>query len=399
MEASTRSRNLHPFPARMAPEIALAKIRELTTAGAVVLDPMCGSGTVPRLALQQGRRAIACDLDPLAVMMTRTACRTGLSTNLAARAQDLIIDAKRLRNPSPSWIQRDSDTQDFVNYWFASQQRDQLGRLARVLAERPTSDDPLRIALSRIIITKDGGASLARDTSHSRPHRVRDDNPFDVYAGFERAATRIEAAVGEVPRDRTANIRTVDARSLGFVERSSVDLVVTSPPYLNAIDYLRGHRMSLVWLGWTIGDLRQVRGGSIGSERGIKRPTASIAQLAHEAIPCVDKLSSRHRGLVWRFALDVDHLCRSFARVTKPGGYLVFVVADSQLKGVPIPNSALCRIAAERSGFRLDDVTTRELPAQHRYLPPPLTSVGTMASRMGVEVIMTLSRCIQSAIC
>lgn len=391
-EESNRRRNLHPFPARMAPDIALDKIRELTSVGDVVLDPMCGSGTVPRLALQQDRKAIACDLDPLAVMMTRTACKTRLSSDLAARAQDLVLEAKRLRHSNPPWIQQDGDTKHFVEYWFAEQQRDQLGRLARILAARPTSDDPLRLALSRTIITKDGGASLARDTSHSRPHRVRDDNSFDVYIGFELAAARIESAVGAVSTGRAGNIRNVDARSLSFVGRSSVDLIVTSPPYLNAIDYLRGHRMSLVWLGWQIGDLREVRGMSIGTERGVLHPTPAVAQLAKAAIPNVDELSSRHRSLVYRFVHDIDRLCRSFARVTRPEGHLVFVVADSLLKGVRVENSALCRLAAQRAGFQLDDISTRELPARHRYLPPPLTSSGAMASRMAEEVVLTLSR-------
>ena len=43
--------------------------------------------------------------------------------------------------------------------------------------------------------------------------------------------------------------------------------MVTSPPYLNAIDYMRGHKMSLVWMGWTIGALRDVRGEAVGVER------------------------------------------------------------------------------------------------------------------------------------
>ena len=37
------------------------------------------------------------------------------------------------------------------------------------------------------------------------------------------------------------------------MQQGSVDLTVTSPPYLNAIDYLRGHKMSLVWMGVVAG--------------------------------------------------------------------------------------------------------------------------------------------------
>ena len=376
----------------MAPDIALQKIEELTSPGDVVLDPMCGSGTVPRLALEQDRQAIACDLDPLAVMMTRTACRTVLSSNLASRAEDMVNRAKRLRRSIPSWIEQDAATTEFVNYWFAEQQREQLGRLARVLADRPTTDDPLRLAMSRLIITKEGGASLARDTSHSRPHRVRDDNDFDVYAGFLREAERIEATVAGLANERSVSVRTVDARALKFVPRGSVTLIVTSPPYLNAIDYLRGHRMSLVWLGWRVDQLREVRGTSIGSERGMRNPPARVSELAEQAVPRLGELTPRNRHLVYRYADDIDRLMRSFARVTRPGGHLVLVVADSQLRGVPVSSSTTCALGAQRAGFALEEVTTRELPSKHRYLPPPLANSGAMASRMDTEVVLSFTR-------
>ena len=46
-----------------------------------------------------------------------------------------------------------------------------------------------------------------------------------------------------------------------------IDKVITSPPYLNAIDYMRGNKFSLVWLGYSLSELRKVRSNSIGAER------------------------------------------------------------------------------------------------------------------------------------
>ncbi len=76
------------------------------------------------------------------------------------------------------------ETREFVGYWFAPEQAEDLSRIARVLINRPRTDDPLRVALSRMIVTKEMGASLARDTSHNRPHRVADENDFDVFDEF-----------------------------------------------------------------------------------------------------------------------------------------------------------------------------------------------------------------------
>jgi len=390
---SSPRRNVHPFPAKMAPDVALSKIDDLTAPGAVILDPMCGSGTVPRLALQSARNAIGCDLDPLAVMMTRTACKPAWSRDLRQRAEAMVAAARNRPSTLPGWVADDAETIKFVNYWFAERQQRQLSQLARVLMDRPRSDDPLRVALSRLIVTKDGGASLARDTSHSRPHRVRLTNEFDVFDEFIASASNIARAVGMAGSvGSTASIRTNDARSLGFLSPKSVDLVLTSPPYLNAIDYLRGHRLSLVWLGWRLGELRDLRGDSIGAERGLAQASPGAQAIIAAAVPRYNDLRLRDQGMVRRFARDIERLCRSMSRVVKPEGHLVFVVADSQVRGVPVSNSAVCKAAAMRHGFEFAEGIQRPLPAQHRYLPPPDADSSTLSGRMKEESVLTFRR-------
>jgi hypothetical protein len=95
--------------------------------------------------------------------------------------------------------------------------------------------------------------------------------------------------------------------------------------------------------------------------------------------------------MIWRFGNDMSRLAGSLARVTKSGGHLVFVVADSQLKDVPVPNTAMCQLAAEAHGFVQIDRAVRPLPAQHRYLPPPKGGSGLNA-RMREEVVLTFER-------
>lgn len=387
-----RRRHLHPFPARMAPEVALNKIRLLTQQDDLVLDPMCGSGTVVRLAAEQGRRSIGADLDPLAIFITRATCSPGWSLDLETRADDLVRRAQRLRPGLPSWIASDAETRAFVEFWFGSKQIESLARLARVLVNLPRKDDPLRVALSRLIVTKDVGASLARDTAHSRPHKVRDENDFDVLEAYAASARRIESLATPVADARRSQVRRADARHLSFVATGSVDLVVTSPPYLNAIDYLRGHRMSLVWLGWTLSDLRRLRAEMIGTERALLEAQSAIKELATLAVPRLAELPNRHQGMVFRFARDMVRLSRSLGRVVKKGGHAVLVVADSQFQGVPIGNSSICRLSLSRNGFTLKRRQIRPLVSRHRYLPPPGNAEGSLSQRMKEEVILTLRR-------
>src|ERR1700676_2412664 len=66
---------IHPFPARMAPGIALDALGE-SDAPLRVLDPMAGSGTVLAVARANGHHAVGVDLDPLAVLLAGVWTRT-----------------------------------------------------------------------------------------------------------------------------------------------------------------------------------------------------------------------------------------------------------------------------------------------------------------------------------
>src|SRR5229473_5947623 len=60
---------VHPFPARMAPGIALEVMSDINESR--VLDPMMGSGTVLAMARAQGHRGFGFDVDPLAVLISK----------------------------------------------------------------------------------------------------------------------------------------------------------------------------------------------------------------------------------------------------------------------------------------------------------------------------------------
>ena len=389
-EAAMALSPIHPFPARMAPEL-VSRALTAVPAGGRVLDPMCGSGTVVRAAVEAGLRGVGRDVDPLAVLMARAWTTPVDTTAVPVAAEDLVREAKALTDVE---VERpaDPETLRFIAYWFAPRQEDELARLATALRHR---DQPLRdvlaVALSRIIVSKEMMASLARDTSHSRPHKVADTNDFDVHVGFLRSARLVAARLAPGRIRERADVRLGDATTLDDVEDASIDLVLTSPPYLNAIDYLRGHRLALVWLGYDIGALRAVRADSVGTERAL--PVADtrfdIARFVLDS--GASTLASRHRGWIRRYAADMTAVLRQFARVVRRGGRVVLVLGNSFLRGAAIDNAGLVESLAWSVGFGTPSRHERDIPARRRYLPPPGTGAGALDARMRTETVLAFA--------
>jgi SAM-dependent methyltransferase len=376
----------------MAPEIVFDELAQLPY-DSVILDPMCGSGTVLRAASELGHQAIGFDVDPLAVLMSGV-WTTPLSPTLFLGAARKLVElaASRRRTAKLAWIESCPETRAFIDFWFEPVQASALANLAaELMGRKGRVADALRIALSRIIITKEKGASVARDSSHSRPHRVFLGNDYNVYQGFmvscKRLAERLcqEELIGQV------RVRLGDSRQLARITSGSIDAVITSPPYLNAIDYLRGHRLSLVWLGFTIPQLRQIRANSIGTEN---TQNSVGFRSAFDSLLAVGKgesrLSDREGNMIRRYSIDVLGFFGELKRVVKPSGKVLVVVGNSCLRGVDISNADINIAAAGAVGFEMTKIRQRTLPAAHRYLPPPTRRTGgALGSRMRTESVLT----------
>jgi len=266
-------RPVHPFPARMAPSIVWDALPK-TGKPLSILDPMSGSGTTLVCARSRGHRAIGCDTDPLALLIARAWCANAEPETLKVRAGIVLERAmtlsKRLTSEKSYPKNTDDETHRFIDFWFDPGNRHELSALATCISRirSRTERTLLWCAFSRMIITKTSGASLAMDVSHSRPHKVYEVAPVKPFDAFLKAVSRVACNCpfpGNSNDAPPADIRHGDARALP-VESASVDMVITSPPYLNAIDYLRGHKLSLVWMGHSISEIRSIRSGNIGTE-------------------------------------------------------------------------------------------------------------------------------------
>lgn len=374
---------IHPFPARMAPELAFDFLADLPQ-GSQVLDPMCGSGVALRSAVEAGHRPIGIDADPLAVLMSKVWVENSQHTRLPDYADKLLERAAKYRDLALPWHCDEDETTRFVEFWFGLRQRNDLTRVA--LAIHRTADSTptyitraFQLALSRLIVTKTKGASLAWDVAHSRPHIKKDANDFDVMEEFRRACTVLAHKLRNNKPEWTATVKRGDARRMRIADKS-VDAVITSPPYLNAIDYMRGHRLSLVWLGYGLTELRDVRSKSIGTES--TRRNMRLTYLGEHSANANPKM----QRMIEQYLRDIGQLTREIKRVSRPKAKICIITANSNIKGYEVRTNTLIHAVAEGSGLSFVGEKIRTIETNRRYLPIS-TKNNALTSRMMEEHI------------
>ncbi len=391
---------IHPFPARMASSIAedilKAKKRPL-----VVLDPMSGSGTTLATAALLGHKAIGFDTDPLAVLLSSILSLPVDTVQVTKKAKRILSHAreiyKTLKLSAAYPLNADAQERKFLRYWFCATSRKQLYCLSLKISRlrNPYIQRILWIALSRMIIKKDNGVSLAMDISHSRPHRVYDRapvKPFDCFlSSVEKLLYGIKAINLSNPTNITASLG--DARKLR-IKKESINLVITSPPYFNAIDYIRGHKMSLIWMGHKLASLKSIRNTNVGAENGLSSKNQSRAVVAAlRKMGYIKRLPQRQIRMLYKFVWDMNLVIQETFRVLVPQGEAFFVIGDSNLKGTFIKNSAALISLAKSTGFDVLTITRRNIPDNRRYLPPPsVMGQDSLGLRMRKEVVIGLRK-------
>ena len=285
----------------------------------------------------------------------------------------------------------DDATRKFLDYWFLPETQRELAAL--ILAIRAEPDDNLRnlleVVFSSTIVTKSGGVSRARDLAHTRPHRVADKTPRRPIRVFANLASRAVDAYAAVNPDAVGESRIVasDARDLPL-PTDSVDLIVTSPPYANALDYMRAHKFSLAWLGDPIPSLTDLRAQYIGSESTGKRAEQSApAELPALVQAVVDDLAEKDAPksrVLRRYFVDMHAAIGEMTRVLRPGAAAVIVVGPSMMRGMLIPTHQCLADIAAAAGLGVVDVKPRNLDRDRRMMPARRGSQAETAS--GIEL-------------
>ena len=313
-QAGTATGSIHKshwFPGNFIPQIPAALIEVLSKPGDTVLDPFGGSGTTVLEAARLGRRSIYLDAVSACVLIARAkvaAATGGLGAGTVREVLHALTWDHACVSENVGANGEGADPE--LGRWFHPHTLAQL-RYIWKLIERYSGGERLTLELlfsDLLFSCASTGGALTRTGKLRRHHWgwIADNvtpKSLVVHDAAEGFRTRLSALPAPVRPDHTPVLLQGEARALP-VDSGSVDLVVTSPPYVGVIDYVKANRLLYLWMNWPFD---QERATEIGA-RHKRHRSATVNDYVHQMSAC------------WR----------ELHRVMKPGGRVAVIIGESR---------------------------------------------------------------------
>jgi DNA modification methylase len=363
----------HKYPAKFIPEYPRWAIeRFVASPGHVVLDPFCGSGTTNVEARLHKQSSYGIDIDPLA--------------RLIAKVKTTTLDVPCLKNSQRRILARlgaqahDSTLiPDFPNrdYWFRPAVSQNLTYLKKTIQEE-VDDEDVRdfffVCLSSIIRSVSNADSdlVLPKISRFMREKEKKGRKIDVFEAFRKVlAKQVPKMIlfsTKCPKDEPyfSKIIEGDARNIDIPDEC-IDLAITSPPYLNAHDYVRAHHLEMYWLGLLRNPNQklQLAAKYVGSERAHVHQYEILHKTGKpeldEALSKVYSKDRRRSYIVFRYFSDMMKTFEEVYRLLRPGSHYVMFTGDNVIRKIPVPTHLYLKESAEEAGFETVSTFSSEL--------------------------------------
>lgn len=348
--------SLHTYVAAINPPLASTLIKHYTRKGELILDPFCGGGGVLVEAALHGRSAIGCDINPLAVLMSRAK-----TTHIpSAQALKCYLQVENEAHALAKTVSS-NDVPDVIRFWYLDETLAPLRALGSVIAK--IDGEKLRDLFLTVL------SATARDVmltyrGEVRLRRLRDAELErfrpNVFAAFKRRALAAIQNVAELPRDNDISVRLLDARKLSSAERCHT--VITSPPYgddKNGIGYFQFSRNMLYWIGVPLEDQKRQKASFLGSCTPHTGESLLASATLKHTVEIIRERSANHYREALSFYADYhEALCSITARTDER---VIIVIGDRVLSRTRIHNEHITTEFLNELGWPLEHYYTREL--------------------------------------
>lgn len=304
--------NLFNWRGQFTPEFVEYILQSFTKLGDFVLDPFSGSGTVLQEAARIDLRATGIEINPAAYAMSKffTFCNLSFKDRF-----DYCNNFELKLNIQLSSFNGQKVYCENADYRLAYANLLRFTEKFRIVL----TDKKEQVLLLNLLFLSEKDKGLT----------VKD----SIY----RSYNYIKNAILKLPfTEQPIKALLADARNAGTEFNSEVDLILTSPPYINVFNYHQNFRAIIELFHF---DLLRVAHSEFGSNRKNR--------------------GNRFKTVV-QYCLDMELAIRSFWTAMKPNAKLILVLGrESNVRRIPFYNGQLIVEILKRSnGF--SDIKTLE---------------------------------------
>jgi hypothetical protein len=370
---------IHAYPAKFPAFITSKAIEFAKQSGlkvSCIADIFCGCGTVAFEARRSNIDFWGCDINPVATMI--------------AKVKSHKFQTKRLQNYFESIVEQFehysfSSTYDEANerlkYWYDKKHYDSLYKLKVAIESSTPKKSIYRLfflcAFSNIL--KPTSCWLAKSI---KPTVSKNKVPAEVSRVFKLQCSFMIKANSENSKKSHSRVKILTGNILSSsTKKPWVDMIVTSPPYVTSYEYADIHQLSTLWLN-IAQDFRAMRKGTIGSSHqkfDLEKELNSLNKTGHEIVV---KLQDAHEvsraRSVAKYFVDMEKTAKICYDMLKSDGLALFVIGNTEYKGVRIDNAHHFAESLKQHGFTRISVTKRKI--SNKILTPFRDSEGHFTS-------------------
>ncbi len=379
---------LHPYPARMVPQIARRLLGRLAHRNDVVLDPFCGSGGVLVEARLAGLNCVGIDINPLACLLAEVKSNPiepsilemwwrRLKTQIAQEITQLQFREIDVEPPKFSGTN--------IKYWFKPETMKSLAIIRKnieVIEEKSVRrffEVPFSLTVRDV-----SGVRRKEYKLYRLPEEEWRRYSPDVFNTFTRHVERSIERMGEfydlADKNVFSKVFLGDTRLLftskfpedwnKFLKTHPPKIIITSPPYGDSrttVAYGQFSRLSSLWLDFDPEFKREVVMNvdklSIGGKPA-KLESNDLTAL-EQTIEMIRSRDEKRATEALAYFADLYTCVKKMYDVLDEGGYCCVVIANRTIRRVTVPTHIIITEMGVNAGFE-DDVTIipRNIPTK-----------------------------------
>jgi len=360
----------HSYPAMMIPQVAARLIEKYGKNANLLFDPYCGTGTALVEANVRNINAVGTDLNPLARLIAKAKTTPINIQTLDLYLKDFndwIFSLRFGIKKNNSFIIPKFNN---IDYWFTKDVQIKLAILKHYIDN--IDNEQIRkfflVAFSETVretsLTRNGEFKLYRISEKN----LETFNP-DVYALIENKLSRnrkgLISFLNAKKNNSTSKIysfNTVFNIPREILPDSSVDIVVTSPPYGDSrttVAYGQFSRLANQWLGFQ--EASKLDNEMMGGKRPIKVERFGINVL-DEIIEQIGNKDEKRVKDVYSFYKDYLSSINNISKVIKKNGLACFVVGNRRVKSITLPTDEITSEMFKLNGFQHIETIIRRIP-------------------------------------